>query len=200
MNLINKNSKNCRGFTLTEVLVTIVIVAIFFLTVGVISKIAITKPKEYAKQTDINADAAYGFKLMRKHVRESKKIFDPDEATNLPGSPWIGKWVKYIPQSGTQGAFGLYDNSANGSTDFIYLNDTSLDVNDEDNRETILSIPSSMIVTFNPQCSTLPASCSPPPTPLPSKCVPCKSVEVTIQVIKGTQIICDLSTRIVRRL
>ena len=125
------------GFSLAELLVAMIISVVLALTVGVISTISLKADKKYRDEIQVHTDAAYGFKLIRKYVRESSD-FSID--TSPPG-PWVSDRVK-LDITGfeeTDRAFGLYQNGTN--VDFVFLPDET----DETNREIILSVPTGNI-------------------------------------------------------
>ena len=113
--------KSSSGVTLAEMLVALIIVAVLALTVGVISKISVGTSKKYSGEIEIYSDLSYGFKLMQKHVREMGIANDPD----APGAPWIGPRLLIDNNVGIDSAFGLYQNTATNTVDFVFLPDLS---------------------------------------------------------------------------
>jgi len=183
MEIQNYNLKCRQGVTLTELLISMIIGAVLFLAIGVITKIAISANTKNIRETQYHADVAYGFKLMGKQVREAKKIQDID----TPGNPWVGQRVILTPHTGNDRTFGLYNNGGTGAVEFIYMDDVTLDVNNINNRDVIISVSSPFTITLVPQCDTAPPAC--------------KVIETTVQIKDANgRVICDLSSKIARRM
>ena len=130
---------------MVEMLTAMIIMAVFFLSLHFISRIAITEPRKQEREMKMYADAGYGFKLMRKHVRESEGVL-----ADTPGSPWVGERLVVTPLTGPNMAFGLYNNTGANSVDLFYIDDVSLDVNNVNNRFVLLSVPGPWSITFDP--------------------------------------------------
>ena len=120
--------KNKNAFTLTEVLVSILISAILILTIGVISSISNSTHTKLEREAQVYNDITYGFKLIQNRVHSVSSIKPP---INQTGN-WIGQHIEV-----GNGAFGLYEAPGGKSRDFVYVPDKS----DENAREAIFSVP-----------------------------------------------------------
>ena len=109
--------KNNNGFSLVELLVSIIIASILVLTVGVLSSVANSSFNRLNSEQQIYNDLSYGFKLLQYKVRGSSSI-----ATGNRASPWISG--KHFLIDG--GAFGLYQSSST-ETDLVYDNGTQIE-------------------------------------------------------------------------
>ena len=123
--------KNQKGFSLVEMLVSLIMAAILILTVGVISTIANSSFSRLNKEQQIYNDISYGFKLLQYKVRASSSI-----AAGNRSAPWVSGQHFLVDN----GAFGLYQTSA-ATTDFVYDNGVQ--------RETIFSVPQPGTVTLS---------------------------------------------------
>ncbi len=137
------NNKN--ESSLAELLISMIIAAILFLTIGSLSSIANSSYNKINKQKEIYNDISYGFKLMQNRVRGA---VDTVKKETKPNPPWVGgEWL--VADSA---AFGLYKDL--GNTNFVYL----ANKNDESKRETIFSVPGDNLnwkVTCQPSCTSL---------------------------------------------
>ena len=117
-----------NGFTLVEMLVSLIISSILILMVGVLSEIANGTYNKVKKEQEIYGDISYGIKLLQFKMRNSSSI--------APGSqpaPWISGQHFLIGS----GIFGLYQTSGT-VVDLVYDNGV--------NRETIFSVPQPGII------------------------------------------------------
>jgi len=131
-----------KGFSLVELLVSLVVASILILMVGVLSSIG---NKEYSKVMNTESiynDISYGFKLMENQVRSSTSMTIQTNPTNPPweSSRLLVKHKKIVGAVATfvQGAFGLYQASGSTTKALVYVPDTSI----PNTFETILSISS----------------------------------------------------------
>ena len=117
--------KNKNGFTLTELLVSIIIASVLILTVGVLSSIANSSYNKINNTQQIYNDISYGFKLIQNQVHVSSTL----SITAVSGS-WVSPRV-----SVGAGNFGIYRNTTYtpATREFSYDNGTT--------REAILSVP-----------------------------------------------------------
>ena len=116
--------KNKNGFSLIELIVSIVIASILVLTVGVLSSTANRSYNALNNKQQIYNDLSYAFKLLQYKVRGSTSI-----AAGNKASPWIAGQHFLV---GTNNTFGLYQTSGTVK-DLVY------DVGGV--RETIFSVP-----------------------------------------------------------
>ena len=123
--------KNQKGFSLVEMLVSLIMAAILILTVGVISTIANSSFSRLNKEQQIYNDISYGFKLLQYKVRASSSIAEGNRS-----APWVSGEHFLVDT----GAFGLYQTNAT-TTDFVYDNGAQ--------RETIFSVPQPGNITLS---------------------------------------------------
>ncbi|MBN1869047.1 MAG: prepilin-type N-terminal cleavage/methylation domain-containing protein [Candidatus Omnitrophica bacterium] len=145
MMLLHKNIKSQRGVSLVELLIAMLIASILILSLWVVSRIAISSHAKYYRETQVYADISYGFKLMQRHVRESKGISVAAASGN-----WVGSRVVIRHSVGNNSAFGIYYNAVTNTNDFVYVPD----VTNETNREVITSVPVSETITLLPTLGT----------------------------------------------
>jgi hypothetical protein len=122
-------------------LVALIISALLALSLGVLSMISAGTGAKYKSEMEIYVDIAYGFKLMQKHVREMEIARDPLP----PAGAWTGERLYIDNRSGKDGVFGLYQNAAADSVDFVFVPDQD----DESAREVLLSLPNPATVALN---------------------------------------------------
>ncbi len=116
--------RNKNGFSLVELLVSIVVASVLILTIGVLSSIANGSYNKINSEQQIYNDLSYGFKLMQNKVRASSTV----SITAASGS-WVSPRV-----SVSDGNFGIFRNTTSLATrEFSYDNGTT--------REVILSVP-----------------------------------------------------------
>ena len=123
------NNKN--GFSLVEVLVSIVIASILILTIGIISSIANGTYNKLSKEQSIYNDISYAFKLMQNKIHMSSTL-----AVGSNPSPWITN-QHFVVDGGT---FGLYQTSATAK-DLIYVSGGTT--------ETLLTVPQPGTITLS---------------------------------------------------
>jgi prepilin-type N-terminal cleavage/methylation domain-containing protein len=116
------------GFTLAEMLISLIVAAVLILTIGAISSISLTVNKKLRTEASIYTDLSYGLKLMRNRARGAKSL-----KCQLVGTPWVSDQLIF----NNQGAFGIYKEAGSTTRDFVYL----ADKDDPTNREVILAIP-----------------------------------------------------------
>lgn len=173
------NLRSRSGISLVEMLVAMLIMAIFCLGLHFISRIAIATPRRHEREMKMSADAAYGFKLMQKHVRESADVLDPD----TPGGSWVGERLVIVPPTGPNKVFGLYNNAGASSVDLFFMEDVTLNVDNVNNRKVLMSVQGPWTVTFDPNVTEG------------------KTVDATVQVRdENNRLIYDVSTKAVRRI
>ena len=142
--------RNKNGFSLTELLVSIVVASILILTIGVLSSIANGSFNKISSEQQTYNDISYGFKLMQNRVRIASSM---SKTTTKPNPPWVNSEELVVDNV----AFGLYQASGGTKRDFVYL----ADKNDETNRETIFTVPDanlSWTLTCNPSSCSSPKS------------------------------------------
>lgn len=101
---------------------------------------------------EIYTDISYGFKMIQKNVREMVIAQPPLVPTGL----WITQRLYIDNQGPLDSVFGLYQNGATNSVDFVFVPDQS----DETVREVLLSIPNSatapaLIIALNGNAYTV---------------------------------------------
>ena len=121
-----KNIKDKRAFSLTEMLVSIVVAAILVLTIGVISSISTGTYAGLTKEAQVYNDISYGFKLMQNKVRSSNNqiIISP------VSSPWVSQQLNVGANK-----FGIYQNGS--MNEFSYFDGVK--------REVIFAVPSNQV-------------------------------------------------------
>ena len=117
--------KNKNGFSLIELLVSIIVASILVLMIGVLSSIANSSFNKVNNEQQIYNDISYGFQLIQNQVRISPTL----SITAASGS-WVSPRV-----SVSAGSFGIYRNTtySPATREFSYDNGTT--------REAILSVP-----------------------------------------------------------
>ena len=124
-----KNIKDKRAFSLTEMLVSIVVAAILVLTIGVISRISTGTYASLTKEAQVYNDISYGFKLMQNKVRGS--------GNHIIIKSVSGSWVSSRLEVGKH-TFGIFQNGSN--REFSY--------DDGLKREVIFSVQSSGVLNL----------------------------------------------------
>lgn len=121
-----------KGFTLTELLVTIVIGGLMMLTMGSISEIGKRSHRKLLRESGGYNDIAYGFKLVRNKVHKTRAK-DLKSVTILSSST---TWVPLTErlELGATEKFGIY-NEAGNKMSFVYVNGSG-------SRQTILEADS----------------------------------------------------------
>lgn len=137
--------KNKSGFSLIELLISIIVASIVILTAGGISKISlISYNKELSKQETYN-DLSYGLKLIRNRFRNAEA---GSVRNYIPASGvWAGQTLLEIGNE----AFGIYKPNNTSQRDFVHLPDKS----NANNREVLLTVPDDNLVwtiTCDPTC------------------------------------------------
>ena len=120
--------RNEKGFSLVELLVSIIVAAILILTTGVLSSIANRSYYKFNSEQQIYNDISYGFKLMQNKVRSAASM---SKITTKPNPPWVNGEQLVI---GTA-AFGLYQAAGGTKRDFAYS------ANGTAETEAIFSVP-----------------------------------------------------------
>ena len=143
--------KNKNGFSLVELLISIVIASILILTVGVLSSIANSSFNKINNVQLIYNDISYGFKLLQNKVRTSPTI----SVTAVSGS-WVSPRVTV-----DAGNFGIYRNTTNNppTREFSYDNgitrEVILSVSDPNNSSTILDLTATLSATLKATTVTI---------------------------------------------
>lgn len=123
--------KNRNGFSLIELLISLIVAAIIVLTAGTLSDIGlITFNKQSSKQAVYN-DLSYGLKLIRNRFRNA------DSSSVKKNTAASSSWLNNTRLEINNEAFGIYKPNNSTQRDFVYLKDKS----DESKREVILSVP-----------------------------------------------------------
>ena len=144
--------KSENGFSLMELLVSMICAAVLMLAVGVLSSMANSSFNKISSQQQIYNDISYGFKLMQNRVRGALGSVSKSTA---PTTSWFNMSV-----SGTgtpewlevdKGAFGIYQSPGSTQKDFVYMSDKAADASVAANRETIFSVPDANL-TLTVQC------------------------------------------------
>ena len=117
--------KSENGFSLVELLVSMLCASVLILAVGVLSSMANSSFNKLSSKQQIYNDISYGFKLLQFKVRNSNSIVPGNK---LP--PWIAN-QHFLIDNGN-GVFGLYQTNA-AVTDLVY--------DDGVHKETIFSVP-----------------------------------------------------------
>ena len=102
--------KSSKGFSLTELLISLIITFILILTIGVISNIALASFNRLSSKQQTYNDISYAFKRIQFKVRNASFI-----ATGNKASPWVSN-EHFLIDGDT---FGLYQTSAT-VRDLIY--------------------------------------------------------------------------------
>jgi prepilin-type N-terminal cleavage/methylation domain-containing protein len=122
---------NKNGFSLAEMLISIVVASVLILMVGILATAAGTSFNRVNKQQQIFNDISYGFKLVQNKVRVSTGI---SKVAKPASTPWRSDKL-VIGSAG----FGIYRNTRNGGInyrDFAYIPNLAV----ETTQEHILSI------------------------------------------------------------
>lgn len=120
-----------KGFTLVEMLVSLVVAGILILSVGVIASVSNNSFIKLNNKQQIYNDIAYGFKLLQYKVRGSTSI-----AIGNQTDPWISGQHFLVGSD----IFGLYQTNQT-TTDLIYHNGSK--------KEIIFSVPQPGIVNLS---------------------------------------------------
>lgn len=137
--------KNKAGFTLVELLISIIIASIIILTAGGLSRISLNSFYKALNKQQIHNDLSYGLKLIRNRFRNAEAS-SVRKNTSASGS-WVGKTLLEIGNE----AFGIYQTNNSSKLEFVHLPDKS----NENNREVLLTIPDGDLmwtVTCDPSC------------------------------------------------
>jgi prepilin-type N-terminal cleavage/methylation domain-containing protein len=131
--------RNKNGFTMVEILMAMLIIAILVLIIGILSEIASNTYNKLNKKQQIYNDISYGLKLMQQRVRSSQSSVV--KLTGKPNPPWVNGEEVTIDTAivngiSQNGGFGLYQASGTTQRDFVYLPDKT----DETKREAIFSV------------------------------------------------------------
>jgi len=102
-----------KGFTLAELLVTMVISAVLILMVGAISQIAFSSHDQTRKEGDVYSDLFYGLSRMSFSVRKASTL----SLDNTWPLPWVSNML-IVDNS----AFGLY-RPVGGKIKFVFVPD-----------------------------------------------------------------------------
>lgn len=107
-------SQSCRGFSLVELQVALIVAVILILTVVGISQIGNQNYSKMRKEAEIYSDLAYGLKIIRNKVRESSSVY----VNGVPGDPgWVSGQYLVVDNSG----FGLYKPFDQSEVEFVYV-------------------------------------------------------------------------------
>ena len=117
--------KNRNGFSLVELLISLIIASILVLMVGVLSSIANSSFNKISSEQQTYNDISYGFKLLQNRVRASSTL-----SIAAASGSWVSQRV-----SVSAGSFGIYRNTTSNpaTREFSYDDGTT--------REVILSVP-----------------------------------------------------------
>ncbi len=131
--------KNNKGFSITELLIALLITAILVLIIGILSQIANSSYNKANLQQQIYNDLSYGLKLMQQRVRGSQSSVI--KLTSKSNPPWVNAQELTIDTAVVNGGsqnvgFGLYQESGSTQRDFVFL----ADKNDETRREALFSV------------------------------------------------------------
>ena len=125
--------KKQTGFTLTEMMVSLVVASLILFLLGSVSVLGDSSYKKLAKEAGIYQDIVYGFKLMQSRVHGSQHL-----AIQGASGSWFSSKLEV-----DNAAFGLYTNGNNH--DFVFLKNRL----DETQREVIFSVPSADTVSLS---------------------------------------------------
>ena len=140
------NIRDKNGFSLIELLISIIVASIIILAAGALSHMSLKSYyKSLSKQETYN-DLSYGLKLMRGKFRnaEASAVRKNISASNI----WVGKTLLEIGNT----AFGIYQANNSAQREFVFLADKS----NENKREVLLTAPEGDLnwtITCDPSCS-----------------------------------------------
>lgn len=126
--------RNKSGFSLVELLVSIIVASILILTISVLSGTANSSFNKLNSEQQIYNDISYGFKLLQNKVRVASSIAVGDRL-----SPWISGQHFLIDS----GVFGLCQYSFSAGQCQAGGTQTALVYDDGVKQDTILRVPSS---------------------------------------------------------
>ena len=140
--------QNQNGFSLVELLVSIIVASIIILTAGGLSRISLSSFYKALNKQQIHNDLSYGLKLIRNRFRnaETSSVRINTSASNF----WLDQ--KRLEIGNT--AFGIYLTNNSRERKFVFLPDKSKEINPKD-REEIAIIPDgdfTWTVTCDPSC------------------------------------------------
>ena len=128
--------KKNRAFTLTELIVGVVIGSIFMLAVGTISGIGQSSFENIKRESQVYGDMFNGLELMKNTIHKASSV----SVNNWSNPPWI-RPVLVADNS----AFGLYKPADSPTVDLVYLKDK----NNTSARDIILYKANSLDWTFS---------------------------------------------------
>jgi prepilin-type N-terminal cleavage/methylation domain-containing protein len=126
---------NKHGFTLVEMLISLLVAAILVIVIGKLSDLAMSSSAKTRKQLEVYNEIMDGYKIMQKHIREASSC-----GSVTPGSgTWVGNIIECPPnQPGVNGvAFGVWFDSGLSMRQLVFLKDK----NDNTDREVLLEVP-----------------------------------------------------------
>ena len=104
-----------RGFSMVELLVSIIIATILMLAVGAISSISLSSHNKVRNESELFGDLAYTFKTFQKITREAGNS-QAGPCTTPPCGAWASKQLIVSNNAGTSNdAFGLFDNTTDAT-------------------------------------------------------------------------------------
>ena len=94
--------RNKKGFTLIEILITLIVASILVLAMGAISHISLTSYKRLRDRASIMSDVMYAFKFIQNRVHAAHVV-----ESQTVGTPWVGGF-KLICNNSAFGIYGTY--------------------------------------------------------------------------------------------
>ena len=112
--------KNKNGFSLAELLVTILVSSILILAVGSISSMGMRSNRGYRNKGRLFNDIKYALRVTANETREAYRV----TINATAGSPWIGsQLILHNVDGSANEVIGVYQES--GAQDLVYLSDES---------------------------------------------------------------------------
>ncbi len=125
--------KTRSGFSLVELLISLIVAAILVLTAGSLSSISLTAYNKEMNKQGIYNDLSYGLKLLRNRFRNAEA--SSVSKNTAAGNVWVGQTLLEIENQ----AFGIYQLNNSSPREFVFLADKS----NQNKREVLLSVPGS---------------------------------------------------------
>ena len=138
-----------KGFTIVEMLITLIISVVFLFAILAIFNIGQSSYSKMKNESQVEADAYFAFELMKNSLRRTYGTVAVENWTNPP-------WIYPVLVVGNS-AFGLYQGSSGQPIRFVYLKDKT----QTNNQDILLSdLSSDTILTFTPNGNMITAQLS----------------------------------------